>query len=443
MRNSPFRKIITVAALALMAVSVASAQTSAATAITFNGDSITIDGAGATTSGNTALITLEGVYTLSGTLNDGQVVVDSETDGLVTLILDGVTMSSSTSAPLYVKEAGSVEIIIADGTENTLTDALTYVYETAEDDEPNAALFSDDPLTISGTGSLNVTGNANDGITSKDTLVITDAPVITVTASDDGIRGKDSLTIDGGEITLSVGGDGLKSDATITLNAGTVDILESYEGVEAEYITINGGEIRLVSSDDGFNAASQTEATETTTAQSTARNGRGGGFGGEATGAYTLSINGGTVIVNAGGDGLDSNGSITMTGGTVLVYGPTNAGNGAIDYNGTFTLSGGTLAVAGSAGMPQAPSTSSSQYSVMVNFDTVLPAETLITLRDAAGTQLLTLTPVKEFQSIVLSTPQLVAGGTYEVVVGDTVYANFTASQVITQLGEARGMMRR
>jgi hypothetical protein len=454
-----FQKIILTSVLMLWGISIASAQNKAATSLVFTGDTISIMGSGATATDSNALITAAGTYTLRGTLNDGQVVVDDEHKGAITLILDGVTLHSSTSAPIYIKEAGSVEIILADGTQNTLTDATTYVYATREDEEPNAALFSDDPLTLSGDGSLSVTARFNDGITSKDSLLITGNPIISVTATDDGIHGKDWLTIDGGNITISAGGDGLKSDTTITLNAGTVNIPTSYEGVEAEYITINGGEIRLVSSDDGFNATSQAD-TVTTTAQTGGRAGRGGGFG-ESAGAYLVTINGGMVVMDAQGDGLDSNGSIVMTGGTVIVNGTTANNNGSVDYNGGFTISGGLLIAVGSAGMPQAPEASSTQNSVMLNSDTIYAGGTLVHIQNSAGENIMTFAPNKNFQSVVLSSAGLVSGETYTVYVGgsatgevtDGLYsdnpttlgtqiAQFTVSSTVTQVGQARGMRR-
>src|SRR6185369_5968343 len=109
---------------------------------------------------------------ISGTLTDGQVVVDTDDDGTVTLILDGADITSSTSAALFISDAKDATVVLADGSTNSLTDATTYVYPDADTDEPNAALFSTADLTISGGGALTVTGNADDGITSKDGLVI-------------------------------------------------------------------------------------------------------------------------------------------------------------------------------------------------------------------------------------------------------------------------------
>lgn len=109
-----------------------------------------------------------------------------------------------------------------------------------------------------------------------------------------------------------------------------------------------------------------------------------------------LSIKGGNVYVNAEGDGLDSNGSISMTGGTVMVSGPTNAGNGALDYNGTFDISGGTLIAAGSAGMAQAPSDCLKQYSMHMTYPETQKAGTLLHVEDSKGNTIITFAPEKE-----------------------------------------------
>ena len=120
----------------------------------------------------------------------------------------------------------------------------------------------------------------------------------------------------------------------------------------------------------------------------------------------------------ADGDGIDSNGAIEMTGGVVIVHGPTMNGNSALDYDGVFNISGGFLAAAGSAGMAQAPSPTSSQPSLLLNFSSPLAAGTLIHLQTEGGDSLLTFAPSRAFQSLVFSSPALVQGDTVEVYVG-------------------------
>lgn len=132
-----------------------------------------------------------------------------------------------------------------------------------------------------------------------------------------------------------------------------------------------------------------------------------------------LLINGGFILVDAAGDGLDANGSITMTGGTAIVNGPENNGNGALDYDGSFDMQGGTLIAAGSTGMAQAPSISSAQASINV----ILPSavsNTLVTVKNSAGEEVLSFMPTKSCQSIVISSPELVTGETYSVYYGGT-----------------------
>jgi hypothetical protein len=484
-------------ALALTNSGLIAAQDSIATSIALNGSSITVDGAGATADGSIVTISTGGTYTLSGSLDDGHVIV--ETEEAVTLVLDNVTLASSTSAPISINSADSVTLVLPEGTENTVTDAATYIYPSADVDEPNAAIFSNDDLIIEGDGSLTVQANYNDGISTDDSLTISGNPTITVTAADDAIRGKDSLTISGGTFTLNAAGDTLKSDNTesvvtidggtytltagddgiqsdrdltinagtftitaggdgmhaeynLTLNGGEIDILNSEEGIEAAFITLNDGDIHVTASDDAINASAPDDAETTTSNQR-------GGLG-DPNSPYYLHINGGTLVADAEGDGLDANGSIEMTGGLVIVNGPLANNNGALDYDGTFNISGGTLVAVGSAGMPSAPSSDSSQNALLINFDAAQTAGTLVHIGSTDGETLLTFAPGKNYQSLVFSSPDLTTGNSYEVYIGgsadgdssDGLYTNddaysdgtlntsFTVSSSLTQIGNVRRM---
>lgn len=234
---------------------------------------------------------------------------------------------------------------------------------------------------------------------------------ITIDSTDDAIHSNGSLGIAGGELSLATGDDALHAETSIAISGGTVDITKSYEGIEGADIAISGGEVHVVASDDGVNATEGSDATTTTEA---------GGRGPGAAGNAKLAISGGYLTVNAAGDGLDSNGSITMSGGTAIVNGPTNGGNGSLDYDGTFEQTGGLLVAAGSSGMAQAPSESSSQRSVLMTFPGTLEAGTLVTLADSKGTPLLSFTPEKSIQSIVISAPELKSGETYTIYTGGT-----------------------
>ena len=148
---------------------------------------------------NIVTITQGGTYSLSGTLDDGQVIVNAGDLDQVEILLNGVHLTSSTSAPIYVMNADKTTLTLVEGTESVITDAESYVYEDATVDEPNAAIFSKDDLKINGTGSLIVNANYNNGIASKDDLDIKNGD-ITINAVNNGLKGKDSIEIDNSEI---------------------------------------------------------------------------------------------------------------------------------------------------------------------------------------------------------------------------------------------------
>jgi hypothetical protein len=147
-----------------------------------------------------------------------------------------------------------------------------------------------------------------------------------------------------------------------------------------------------------------------------------------------LYVNGGYIAIDANGDALDCNGRIFMTAGVVILNGPTNDGNGAIDYMGEFTVSGGFLVAAGSSGMAEAPSETSSQYSIMVNLDQAQEAGTLVHVVSEGGDEILTMAPSKQYQSVVVSSPVIEQGVTYRVYLGgsssgtptDSIYSDGT-----------------
>lgn len=416
-----------------------------ATTITLNGTDIQVEGDGATVSDQVVTITEPGTYIVSGTLEDGQIVVDLTADENVQLVLDNADITCTDSAPILVKSVKNLYLTLADGSENTVTDGSDYVLEDTED-ETNAAIYSKSDLIINGNGSLTVNANYNDGITSKDDLQIISGN-ITVNAKDDAIVGKDSVSIkdgtlnltaggdaikatntedttkgyvviDGGTMNIDAGDDGVHSETVLAINSGDLNISNSVEGLESLNIIINDGTIDLTASDDGVNVAGGNDST------STDQPAGGGGMGETIDGA--LVINGGTLNVNAGGDGLDSNGSMEMTGGMVTVSGPTDAGNGVLDYNGIFEITGGVLLASGVTGMNQAPSDTSSQVSMAVTSDSTIAAGSEVSVKDADGTVLYTFTVDKESNYFVISAPELEDGATYTIETG---------SQTITATG--------
>lgn len=419
-----------------IAVTTTSQVVSTSGKITLNNESITITSAG--------------TYEISGNIADGKITVDTDEDAEVILKLDGVNITSSTGEAIFVK-SGKATIELVAGSENTLTDAKNYVDTT--DDAPNATIYAEEDMKITGSGKLTVNANYNDAITSKDDLTILGGNIIII-AADDGIRGKDSLTIKDGIISVTSGGDALKSDDetkgnliidggnitiaaksdgiqaynTLTINGGIIDITESEEGLESEEVIINGGEISIVATDDGINASSSVEtATENAP--------------GQADTSLKLIITGGNLTVDAMGDGLDSNGIIEMSGGDVIVYGPTNDGNSALDYDGTFNITGGNLIAFGSAGMAQNASATSLQNTVLIGLSSSQASGTKFAIKNSSGNTIHEAISKKEFQAVLVSTSNLKTGESYTYEANGANIGNFTVSSVTSTAGTITNRM--
>ena len=206
--------------------------------VTLNGADTLVNGEGAEFADGTLSITKGGVYTLSGKLENGQVLVEVAKPEEVEIVLNGVEITSSKTAAIYVKCAEKIKITCASGTVNKLTDSSSYEYANGED-EPNACIFSADDMTIKGSGKLVVTGNYKNGISSKNDIKIKDVD-LTVNAYNTGIRGKDSVEIESGKITVEAGNDGIKSSNATEVGRG--------------YILVTGGTIAIEAEDDGFQA---------------------------------------------------------------------------------------------------------------------------------------------------------------------------------------------
>jgi hypothetical protein len=495
------------------------------------GSTISVDSNAVTVDGSTAIIKAAGTYRISGTITAGQLIVDAGNSAVVQLILDDATISNADGAAIAVMSAEKAIVILAAGSTNTLADDATYVLAEGED-EPNAALYSKSDLTITGEGSLVVTGNYNDGIASKDGLVI-DNGTITVDAVDDGIRGKDYVVVNGGTIEIASGGDGIKADndedtdrgyvsiaagtfginaggdgiqaatdvliaggeftisagggssttvaadesakgikgavgviiedgtftidaaddaihsnisvainngtydiatgddaihadETVEVNDGTINVSTSYEGIEGTVVTINGGDIQIVADDDGLNVAGGADGSGTMNAPGevggdTFRGpGRAGGPGAggppeEIPGEYYLYINGGVISIDAYGDGIDANGYVVMTGGTVTIDGSTSSRDGALDHNGTFEMLGGVLVGTHIDGMTSEGINAGSQASIFVTTGGTVAGGTVIHIETTNGEGVLTYETLNDFSVIVFSSPDLVAGESYDI----------------------------
>ena len=380
-----------------------------ATIITASGTSFTVNGSGAEASGNTVTITKKGTYIVSGTMEDGQIIVETENGKDVQIVLNQASLTCKSGAPICVLNAGTITITAAEGTTNEIIETSSYQYTDTTTEEQNAALFSTDDLIINGTGTIEITGDYSNGIKAKDTLIIEDVTLI-ITAVDDGINANEDILISSGNITISAGDDGIHSDLLLTINDGTIDITKCYEGLEGCQITINGGNITLVSSDDGINAANKEGSN------------------------YLLTITGGFVSMTVGGDGVDSNGSIVMSGGYVEVFGPTSDGNGSIDYENTFVMTGGVIVAAGSSGMAMTTSNTSTQNGLMVYFTQAQSAGTTYKVTDSEGNTIVEVSPTKNYNCIYVSSPDLTQGETYYVSTNGTQLCEVTLSSVNTNI---------
>ena len=513
--------------------------------IELNGSSISASSDSVQINGTTAILTEEATYIVSGTLDDGMLVVDADEAAKLQIVLDTASITSSTSAALYVLEAGKVFVTLAEGSQNALANGGSFV--AIDDSDIDGAVYSKQDLTFNGSGALTVTSPAGHGIVGNDDLVlaggtyvvtsashglnandsvritgetdltldagkdgihaennddaslgfvyisggtfaieaegdgisagaylqITDGAydilagggsvngesqsseswggfrggrmetassaeetsesstsmkglkavsslvisggAFTIDAADDAVHTNAGMTVSGGTFAIATGDDAFHADATLTVTGGAIDISVSYEGLEALHLDIQGGEISLVSRDDGLNAAGGTDGSGSTGG----RDGRfGGGMGGgfsSASSEGSIAISGGTLTIQASGDGLDANGTIEITGGTTVVKGPTSGDTAVLDYDTSAAIAGGTFLGTGAAGMAQ--TFRSAEQGVVAERVSGEAGEEIV-LADASGTALLTLSPALDFQFIVLSSPDLVSGETYTLTVG-------------------------
>lgn len=529
--------------------------------IEFSGSDISVSGNGAFVSSNFVTIQTEGVYHLSGNATDAKILILADKSDKITLVLNGLSLTSSDGPAIDCEEAGELIICTAKDTENSLSDSGKYTLE-ANETEPDAAVFCRSDLTLSGEGKLSVNGVYNDAIKCKDNLQIING-TYDVSSASDGVVGKDSVKIFDGDITVNAGKDGIKSsqdndaalgfvtinggnitinserdgiqaetklsvyggnikivsggdkayeevtasnndnpggrpfggdwggrnpngnsssnsesteslkglkaggdieiynrdtviditsaddavhsnanvkisdgqftlsscddaihaDEILTIDNGVLNITKSYEGLEGKSIAINGGDIDLIAADDGMNSAGGDNSDYF-------------GFNSDSE-EYYISISGGDITVNADGDGIDCNGSVALSGGKLVIYGPTNSGNGAIDYEKSFAVSGGELIALGSVGMAQAPSTLSQPC---ISITSNVQANSTIEVKSADGTVIMSVVTPKVCQSLIFSSYNFTEGNDYSVYSNGTLLETVTAKNGVSGNGNNGGM---
>ena len=463
-----------------------------ATVITLTGSGAKVSGGGAYAYRGDVIISESGTYVVSGTLSGGSLIVDAHKNSKVWILLSGVDIFCGDDAAFRVDKADKVFLTLAEGTENSFASGAKYS-EDALADNVKGAVFARDDLTINGSGSLAVTAEYRHGIDANDDLVITGGTVtvtaprdaihvndsfrlcsaaltltggdegidvdaekegwmymesgsLAITAGDDGVNAESSVTIAGGEITVSAGDDGIHASADLEISGGAVLVSKCVEGLEGRNIRISGGDIAVYPSDDGLNATGSAPVWfdiwtggDTAPAQDTAAEE-------EEDDPGEIRISGGTLtIVNTDGidaDGLDSNGSIYITGGDVRISLSERGGSNALDAGtengGVMEISGGTVVACGSYAMAESFDASSTQCAVLYTLRDGADAGTPVSLEDADGNVLLSYEPPCAYTCVTLSCPEMELGGTYSIVVGQSA-EEITLEEVSASYGDAQG----
>ena len=263
-------------------------------------------------------------------------------------------------------------------------------------------------------GSLSGCGNKNSASLSDDAsakglkagMALTiEGGIFDLNCADDAIHSNGNVTIMDGTFEISTGDDAVHADETSTISGGTLNIAKFCEGIEGVSVDISGGEITIVASNDGLNAANGTATVP-----------------GVGTSDGIIRISGGTVCIHASGDGLDSNGDLDVTGGQNYVFSDGMA-DAALDYDGTATITAGTVIAVGNSGMAQNFGTNSTQGAILVNFNGNVTGD--VSLADSGGNVLATFSPDGSYNSVVVSFAGLTIGKTYPVTAG-------TQSQTVT-----------
>lgn len=405
-------------------------------------EEITLDDDAVDTDGNSIAELPSNLVFNTINISGGEITINSKQDGIQAD--DAINISGSAVINIEscsedaINCSGTIEI--ADGTLN-----IKSTQDGIQADTLLSILGGTIDITTDG-GYTSFQNTARDGNTDSidysckglksASEVVINGGVITVNSRDDSVHSDGSVLINGGTLNLATGDDGVHAETTLTVEdtettSPEITITNSYEGFEGYKIYLNGGYSRIKAADDGINAAGD-ETSESSVQTLSARFG-GGGMGGnmggnnnrpgdmgggmdQNSGYGYLYINGGTVFVNAEGDGIDSNGDFSMTGGTVLVNGPTTGGNGILDSDNGVTVTGGLLVATGTSDMPVLPS--GSQISGYYTFSQTQSAGTIVNLQDSNGNNIFTFAPEKNYKMIIFSSPDLKSGTTYSLYSG-------------------------
>ena len=410
-------------------------DTSAALDIRFDGDRITAEPTDipiVSIEGSVVKLQAGGIYRLSGKLDGGQVLLEGGKKDRTLLVLDGVNITGTDSPAIYAPDGCRVLIRLEDGSFNVVRDGGKYTYTNDDGDEPDAVVFSKGDLSFNGAGRLKIIGNYGSGIHSKGVLTFLSGGY-QINADKNAVKGKDAVLIRGGDFHLYTGNDAIKSTnkkdenaGNIWIENGTLDVNSGDKGItaynrlviaggsvrvnavaealEGKTVDVLGGRLDLKAGDDGINASKDYDTyAEKKNYQE---------------GVY-IRFAGGETTVDAVADGIDSNGNLYLDGGALYVTGPSDDLNAILDYSGSAALSGGCVLGAGSSGMLQDLGAEPEQNYLIVHFDSVKAGGTKLCLLDAAGAELLSFTPARDYAAAILTVPELKAGETCTVTAGD------------------------
>ncbi len=352
---------------------------------------------------------------------------DDEEKGFISIDGGSITITSAgdgiEAVTILRIAGGDIDITTGDGSGTAVSGSEMNMTRPAFDGNMTTRMGGGQGLTPT------TTTIDDDSVSAKglkaDELVLITGGIITLTCEEDGIHSNSDVTIQGGTISIASGDDGIHADENLVIHDGSVTITQSYEGLEGFAITINGGRIDITSTDDGMNAGGGADGSGFMTA--------GGSFDMDSFSSVLtdsgdlsqLTINGGVISVfSSSGDGVDSNGDLTINGGTVYVE-ANNNGNSAIDAGtesgGTCVVNGGSVLAIGSSSMAEGFDSSSTQASIRYNIDTSAQAGKDLSLTDVFGSVLLTYTSSLSFNSVIISSPDLTIGSTYTLTIGTTV----------------------